>query len=74
MAWLKFEKYFKLIDFSPLYIAAIVFYFIWRFEYFKDKWAKYPNWVKTIRKAFKDLFLNYYKKVFNINSAFNFKN
>jgi len=74
MAWLKLKKYFKLIDFSPLYIIAIVLYPIQRFEYFEDKWKEHLSWVKTARKAFKDLFLSYYKKVFNVNSAFNFKN
>jgi hypothetical protein len=36
-AWLKLKKYFKLIDFSPLYIAAIVLHPVWQFEYFEDK-------------------------------------
>ena len=74
MAWLKLKKYFKLIDFLPLYIVAIVLYSIWQFEYFKDKWVEYLSWVKTARKAFKDLFLSYCEKVPNINSAFDFKN
>ena len=73
-AWLKLEKYFKLIDYSPFYVAAIVLHPARRFEYFEDKWAKHPNWVKSARKAFKDLFLSYYKKVPNINSAYDFKN
>jgi hypothetical protein len=36
-AWLKLKKYFKLTDFSPLYIAAIVLHSIRRFKYFEDK-------------------------------------
>jgi len=73
-AWLKLKKYFKLIDFSPLYITAIVLHPIRRFKYFENKWEEYLSWVKTARKAFKDLFLSYCEKVPNINSAFNFKN
>jgi len=73
-AWLKLKKYFKLTDFLPLYVAAIVLYPIRRFKYFKDKWEEHPSWVKTARKAFKDLFLSYCEKVPNVNSAFNFKN
>ena len=73
-AWLKLEKYFKLTDFSPLYVTAIILHPTQQFKYFKDKWAEYPSWVKTARKAFKDLFLSYCEKVPNINSAFNFKN
>jgi len=73
-AWLKLEKYFKLIDFSPLYVIAIVLYPARRFEYFKDKWEEHLSWVKTARKAFKDLFLSYCEKVPNVNSAFDFKN
>ena len=74
MAWLKLKKYFKLIDFLLFYIIAIVLHPVRQFEYFEDKWAEHLSWVKTARKAFKDLFLSYYKKVSNINSAFNFKN
>ena len=36
-AWLKLEKYFKLTDASPLYVAAIILHPTRRFKYFKDK-------------------------------------
>jgi hypothetical protein len=58
-AWLKLEKYFKLVNCSPLYTAAIVLHPGWRFEYFEDKWAEHPDRIKTAKKAFKNLFLKY---------------
>ena len=33
-AWLKLEKYFKLVNRSPLYTAAIALHPAWRLEYF----------------------------------------
>ena len=69
-AWLKLEKYFKLTDSSPLYVAAIVLHPARRFEYFEDKWAKHPTWIKNVKKVFKDLFTSYCEKVTNINSAY----
>lgn len=53
-AWLKLGKYFKLTDISPLYVAAITLHPGRRFEYFEDKWAKYPAWIKDAKKSFKN--------------------
>jgi hypothetical protein len=67
-AWLKLEKYFKLTDLSPLYVAAIILHPARRFEYFEDKWAGHPNWLKNARKAFKNLFLKYCERISNVDS------
>ena len=72
-AWLKLEKYFKLTDVSPLYVAAIVLHPGRRFEYFEDKWAKYLTWIKNAKKSFKNLFQEYCEKVSNINSTYDFR-
>jgi hypothetical protein len=50
-AWLKLEKYFKLVDRSPLYVAAIALHPAWRLEYFEDKWADRPNSIKAAKKT-----------------------
>ena len=72
-AWLKLEKYFKLTDCSPLYVAAIVLHPARRFEYFEDKWVKHLNWIKSARKVFKDLFLSYCERVSNVDSTYDFE-
>jgi hypothetical protein len=58
-AWLKLEKYYKLLNRSPLYTAAIVLHPAWRMEYFEDKWEEHPEWIRTAKKTFKNLFLKY---------------
>lgn len=68
-AWLKLEKYFKLVNRSPLYTAAIVLHPAWRLEYFEDKWAEHPDWIKTAKKTFKALFLKYSEKNASANMA-----
>jgi len=72
-AWLKLEKYYKLTDVSPLYVAAIVLHPGWRFDYFEDKWAKHPSWIKNAKKAFKNLFQAYCERVSNADPAFEFE-
>jgi hAT family C-terminal dimerisation region len=70
-AWLKLEKYFKLVNCSPLYTAAIALHPAWRFEYFEDKWMKHPNRIQTAKKTFRNLFLKYSSAVestYNIQS------
>ncbi len=69
-AWLKLEKYFKLTDASPLYVAAIILHPTRRFKYFKDKWVKHPTWIKNAKKVFKDLFTSYCERATDINSAY----
>ena len=71
-AWMKLEKYFKLTDSSPLYIAAIVLHPAWRFEYFEDKWAKHPSWIKNAKKVFKNLYLKYRERI-HVDSAYDFE-
>jgi hypothetical protein len=58
-AWLKLEKYFKLVNRWPLYTAAIILHPAWRMEYFEDKREEHPEWIRTVKKAFKSLFLKY---------------
>lgn len=73
-AWMKLEKYFKLTDSSPLYVAAIILHPAWRFEYFEDKWAKHPNWIKNVKKTFKSLYLKYCETVStNVDSSYEFE-
>lgn len=62
-AWLKLEKYFRLTDQSPLYIAAVVLHPGRRFAYFEDKWREHPGWIKAAKKSFKDLFLEYCNRI-----------
>jgi hypothetical protein len=66
-AALKLDKYFKLLDCSPLYTAAIVLHPARRFEYFEDKWADHPSWIKNARKIFKGLFLKYEESFSPVN-------
>src|SRR5262249_12951900 len=63
-AWLKLEKYFKLTDYSPLYIAAVVLHPSKRFEYFEDKWQRQPDWILHAKKSFHKLYHEYYNEIY----------
>jgi hypothetical protein len=60
----KLDKYFDLLDNSPLYYAAVILHPGRKFEYFEDKWGAYDDgkWVKKVKKSFEKLFNEYADK------------
>jgi hypothetical protein len=39
LAWTKLEEYYKLMDNTPVYVAALFLHPRFQFEYFKKKWV-----------------------------------
>jgi len=49
-AWSKINTYYELTDQSPIYRMAIALHPAYRFEYFREKWWKREDWIKTAEK------------------------
>ncbi|KAL3954476.1 hypothetical protein ACCO45_010039 [Purpureocillium lilacinum] len=46
-AWSKINTYYELTDESPIYRMAIALHPAYQFEYFREKWWKREDWIKS---------------------------
>jgi hypothetical protein len=65
--WAKLRKYYRLMDQSPVYAAAIVLNPEHKLDYFKTNWEGYPEWIAQAEESVEDLWLTMYKD--SANSA-----
>ncbi|KAJ6436371.1 transposase-like protein [Purpureocillium lavendulum] len=49
-AWSKINTYYELTDRSPIYRMAIALHPAYQFEYFRAKWWKREDWIRTAQK------------------------
>ena len=54
-SWAKIDKYYNLIEETPIYAAAVVLNPLFKWEYFEKVWAEYPHWISKAKEAVKDL-------------------
>lgn len=62
LGWAKLRKYYTLTDLSPVYRAAILLHPIHKWEYFEEKWAKHPRWIKDAKSVIRELWQVYKQK------------
>lgn len=60
-SWLKCEKYFKLVDETPAYYAAIILNPTCKLQWFQEAWGEHDKkeWIKVVDKMVKDLWEEY---------------
>ncbi|KAM0664442.1 hypothetical protein ACQRIU_007024 [Beauveria bassiana] len=49
-AWSKINTYYELTDQSPIYRMAIALHPAYQFDYFREKWWRREEWIKTAEK------------------------
>jgi hypothetical protein len=63
-AWLKCEKYYKKVDSTAAYYAAVVLNPRLKMQWFKQQWNGHPDkkdWISLVEKAIRELWLMEYK-------------
>ena len=63
--WEKLQKYYALIDESPVYAAAIALNPEHKLDYFKINWEDHLNWIKQTEESIEDLWRIMYKDCAN---------
>jgi len=60
------DKYFyKLINETPYYYAAVVLHPALQLAWIQDRWRKYPTWVDTVKKGMKKFAKEYIESIAN---------
>ena len=49
-AWAKVEKYYRLLDDSPVYAAAVLLHPGLKWQFFRKHWAKKKQWIQRYEK------------------------
>ena len=62
-AWNIFNKYYKFLDRSPVYIAAIVLDPRYKWAWFEKVWAEHPDWITEAKRNIKELWGEYNSKL-----------
>ena len=60
-AWDQLDKYYRRLDDSPIYYAAVALHPRYRWRYFDKKWADRPDWISSAKWKVKDLWESQYK-------------
>ncbi|KAG8664851.1 uncharacterized protein FPOAC1_013631 [Fusarium poae] len=55
--WAKLDKYYRLTDESPAYVAAIVLHPLHKWHYIQENWKK--EWVESLKKLMETLWNDY---------------
>ena len=71
LTWKKLDEYYKIMDDTPIYGAALFLYLNHRFRYFKQKWTTktLKSYQKPMLKAIRKLYTKQYKNS-SFDSAF----
>jgi hypothetical protein len=68
-SWMKLRKYYRLMDQSPVYAAAVVLNPEHKWDYFKTNWEQHPEWIAQAEESVEDLWLTMYKDSANSTEA-----
>ena len=59
-AWAKAEKYYALLDDSPMYAAAVLLHPGLKWQFFRKHWSKKKQWIQRYEKVLSDVWVVQY--------------
>jgi hypothetical protein len=71
LGWEKLEKYYLLLDETPIYYAALALHPAYRWDYFEEQWERHPDWVAKAKEIVKDVWVTDYKPLEIVRSSEN---
>ncbi|KAK5996238.1 Putative AC transposase-like protein [Cladobotryum mycophilum] len=60
-AWVVLDKYYRRLDETPVYYAAVSLHPKYRFKYFEEWWSPNTQWISSAKNIVKNLWENQYK-------------
>ena len=59
LGWDKLDEYYKHLDDTPVYLAALVLHPQYKWYWIEKKWSERPGWIKKGKKAVEKLWKKY---------------
>ncbi|KAJ3578354.1 hypothetical protein NPX13_g2213 [Xylaria arbuscula] len=61
LGWQKLDEYYKKLDETPVYYAAVALHSRFRWNWFENKWADRPEWVQMAKNLVQELWNTEYR-------------
>ena len=61
MAWEKLEKYYNILDETPIYYAAVALHPAYRWGWFEQVWAQNPDWIRSAKSMIQQVWEEAYR-------------
>jgi hypothetical protein len=63
LAWEKLDKYYKLLDETPIYYTALALHPAYRWDWFEEVWKEKPDWVIKAKAIVVEVWTRDYAKL-----------
>ena len=63
MAWAKLEKYYNILDETPIYYTAVALHPAYRWAWFERTWASHPDWIKAAKRKVQQVWDERYRDI-----------
>jgi hypothetical protein len=61
LAWEKLEKYYTILDETPIYYAAVALHPAYRWGWFEQSWSRHPDWIRTAKRMVQQVWEERYR-------------
>ncbi|KAM3537964.1 hypothetical protein ARSEF1564_009127 [Beauveria bassiana] len=63
LGWEKLNKYYRLLDDTPIYCTALALHPAFRWGYFETEWQDRPDWVKKAKQMVREVWETQYRRL-----------
>jgi hypothetical protein len=63
MAWEKLNKYYRLLDETPIYYTALALHPAYRWDWFNEIWREKPDWVRKAKAMVQEVWMGEYAQL-----------
>ncbi|KAF6528329.1 hypothetical protein HZS61_008631 [Fusarium oxysporum f. sp. conglutinans] len=63
LGWQKLNKYYTILDETPIYYVALALHPAYRWGWFEEHWGKHPDWIATAKEMVQDVWETEYRNL-----------
>jgi hypothetical protein len=63
LGWQKLNKYYTILDETPIYYVALALHPAYRWGWFEEHWGKHPNWIATAKEMVQEVWETEYRNL-----------
>lgn len=63
LGWQKLNKYYTILDETPIYYVAFALHPAYRWGWFEEYWGKYPDWIATAKEIVQEVWETEYRNL-----------
>ncbi|KAF6517513.1 hypothetical protein HZS61_003074 [Fusarium oxysporum f. sp. conglutinans] len=63
LGWQKLNKYYTILDETPIYYVALALHPAYRWGWFEEHWGKHPDWIATAKEMVQEVWETEYRNL-----------